>query len=107
MQMYQATVVTILNFEVLSPEITTELIWDTSTDYDYVDSLILTGEKTVLSSQIQEVGFETFNPILNVGGLFVMFVITAGSMVLFLPSSLYSFYKSRTSYEGGRPTVMS
>ena len=68
---YQSTVVSILNVEIITPELTTEKIWDMSRDYEFIDELANTGEQTILNFQIMEIGFDTFNPILNVGGYFI------------------------------------
>jgi len=89
---------------VLDPEYTTELVWDMSMEYDYVDELLLSGKETVLSVHILEIGFDTFNPILNVGGLFVLFSIMGAQMAIALVVSiLWILLKklSATLFEGG------
>jgi len=48
--------------EIISPEITTKRIMDTKPDYAYVEFINDNKIDTVLSAQIQDIGFETFNP---------------------------------------------
>lgn len=69
---FQNTIASVLNMDIISPELTTKRIMDTKPDYSYVEFINQNKIDTVLSAQIQDIGFETFNPLLNVGGLFVL-----------------------------------
>ena len=45
----------------------------------------------MLIYQIQDMGFETFNPILNIGGLFIVFVLIVAEFFLLAAIKLVIF----------------
>lgn len=48
----------------------------------YVEAAILNDQPMFLSQQIYDVGFETFNPVLNLGGLYFIFVFILTNMMV-------------------------
>lgn len=71
-QFFSKIIISILNAEILDPAWTTELVFDFQKDYMIVNAIDQLDIKTNLNDQIKELGFETFNPILNLGGLFII-----------------------------------
>jgi hypothetical protein len=66
-----AFIIKILNVDLISPEIVNELLFDFTRDYQLIEE----STPSILLPSIQEMGFETLNPILNLQGLFLIFVI--------------------------------
>lgn len=65
----------IVNAELIDPSWSTELIFDFELDKEYVDEALDNEEpQKYLHSSIYEMGFETYNPVLNLGGVYVFFV---------------------------------
>jgi len=65
------------------------------------------GQKTILIDQIQENGFETFNPILNLGGIFVIVALYVAKVIFVLSLQVLAWAFrfanriSRSNFEGG------
>lgn len=85
-QMFQNVLVRLINVELLDPEWTTSYVFDFDKDIELVETMQDQNTQTILGNQIINMGFETFNPILNLGGLFIILnfslVITLASMVV-------------------------
>jgi len=104
-QIWTSTLASILNTELISPEMTTEKAWNTEPDYEYIQQITINNEVSSLTPQLQETGFETFNPLLNLGGQLWIIIITMGEMGLVVAcTSLWRFLKRCRSViqnEGG------
>ena len=74
----------------IDPSWSTELIFDFEPDEEYVNELLTYDklEDTSMGSNIYDLGFETFNPILNSGGFFVMYSATLVLMGVLLAVKL-------------------
>lgn len=60
-------------------------MFDFEAQENFVDEMITDGklqEDTALTRNIYDLGFEQFDPILNVGGLYIMFAVTMALMSL-------------------------
>lgn len=70
------TIIDILNADVLNPELVYNLLFNFNFDLQ-LDSLLENDERywsLNIIPQIKDMGFKTFNPILNLGGLFIVFL---------------------------------
>lgn len=97
----------LLNAEVLDPEWSTALMFDFDNDQNYVEQALAVNHPMVLKKQFYDFGFETFNPILNLGGLYLIFSTTVTLMGIFAAGHLISkILKFKTSAstmkEGGK-----
>lgn len=63
-----------INADVLDPQWTTGLIFNFDIEYSYVESAFDQNHKLFLNKQVFEGGFEMFNPVYNLGGLFLILV---------------------------------
>lgn len=63
--------INVVNVEVVESEQSTEKWFDFDQDEELVTKIDNKKGKTILSEQIKDMGFETYNPILNIGGLFL------------------------------------
>lgn len=83
-ELYNKALVEFLGAEVIDPSWTTELIYDFDTELDLIDEMTTDGKlsDTVLKRNIYDLGFEQFDPILNTGGLYIMFFMTLGFMTV-------------------------
>ena len=114
-KMFSNLLLQIINAEVLDPEWTTELVYDFTRDRDMMDLVEETNKETILIDQIQENGFENFNPILNLGGIFVIFTIYLARVLLFVCLKILAWAfrlcnrinRISTKFEGGRSRIMS
>lgn len=61
-----------MNADVLDPQWTTGLLFDFNIEYNYVEEAFDQNHEIFLSSQVFEGGFEMFNPVFNLGGLFLI-----------------------------------
>jgi hypothetical protein len=110
-EFFANTIISILNVDVLSPEYINQALFNFTSDeslmqllndpnstYSYLNILIPT---------IQEMGFESYNAILNLQGLFVVFILVAAEYIL-LAFALIILYlleamrkREKAQYEGG------
>lgn len=87
------------------------MVFDFEVQEKYVEELITDGdlEDTALTKNIYDLNYELFDPILNVGGFFVMFAFTLGlmclSVILKVLWKAFSSLKASLSHEGGNPTI--
>ena len=71
-------IITILNIDVLDPNLIYDLV---GFDFSYEDDLMKQTEEDVsakdyaIITQVQDMDFQSFNPIMNIGGLFVVILI--------------------------------
>lgn len=63
---------TLINFEIIDPSISTALIFDFRIDEVYVERAREIQRQMSLQPQIYTIGFESYNPVLNLGGLYVI-----------------------------------
>lgn len=92
----------IINFEIFDPTLVTKQIYDFSKDYEIANKAQNRNE--VLNFQLVEAGIGSYNPILNVGGLFFIIVLMFLCMVAVLVCKLAfstCFRKTSTTNEGG------
>jgi hypothetical protein len=70
--------VRILGAEVIDPSWSTELIFDFEPDEEYINDLLINDklDSTSMGANIYDLGFETFNPILNSGGFYIIYIAT-------------------------------
>ena len=73
--------ITVLNAEVIDPEWTTKLIFNFDIDQVYAEEMVKARISMMLQPQIYEAGFDTYNPILNCGGLYVFICIFIAFML--------------------------
>lgn len=97
----------ILNVEVLDPEWTTELMFDFNADENYVFEKLTNGTLENLDQKIYDLGFESFDPIRNSGGLFIFYLFAVSFITLIVCISIVLMIyrkrcKRRTSAEGGQ-----
>lgn len=75
----------IMNFEIIDPVLITGQMFDFDPDEDYAQ-LMQTEYQSRVRFQLVDMGFETYNPILNVGGIFFImlyfFIVTCGAGIL-------------------------
>lgn len=64
-----------LNAEVIDPDWSTALMYNFDFDINYVEYAIDQNHPMLLSKSIYDVGFETYNPILNLGGLYIFYLL--------------------------------
>ena len=64
-------VVSLIEFDILDPDYTTRLIFDFQQD----DNNELKGLTDVPSGTLSNFGYDTMNPILNMGGVFIFFTL--------------------------------
>lgn len=65
----------LLNAEIIDPLWSTAYIYNFNNDIQYVEYAMEQNHPMFLSKAIYDVGFETFNPILNLGGLYIFFLV--------------------------------
>lgn len=75
---------TFINADLLDPQWTTSLVFDYEPDIIFVEEAFDNSQPLILTREIYEQGFETFNPILNLGGLFVIITYVVIKMVVLL-----------------------
>ena len=87
----------VINFDILDPEWTTKYFFNFDYDIALGDEQIGLGKKTILNQQMQINEYETFNPMLNVGGIILIavyyFIILA--FYLLLKFVIYIITKSQ------------
>lgn len=81
-QLIMGTILRLLNAELLDPTLLDQVVFDFSTDVLYVEAAIVKVQKMFLSQQIYDVGFETYNPVLNLGGLYFIFLFILINMTV-------------------------
>lgn len=94
--------------EVIDPSWSTALVYDFHYDEDYVNEAMESDVKMLLSKQMYELGFTTYNPVLNIGGLYVFFIIISIEMVVL--ATIWAIIKilkhmQKTQSEGGDPSI--
>ena len=73
---------TILNAEVLDPDWTTKLFLNFDIDELFAQEMFLAKADMMLQPQVYDAGYETFNSILNVGGLYMMLLLLIAGMII-------------------------
>ena len=71
-QILLSIIVSLLNAEILSPEWTTALVFDFESDTSFVENMFATNSEMILSRSIYDGSFEAFNPIKNLGGIYLI-----------------------------------
>lgn len=74
----------LLNADAVDPAWLDGLTFNFEPDVKYVEYAFSMDRKMFLNKQIYDVGFETYNPVLNLGGLYVIMVFVLGHMVLLI-----------------------
>jgi hypothetical protein len=89
-----------LNVEVLDPQWTTQIVFDFSYAEDKVEMINHT--ETILIPILKDSGFETYDPVLNSGGISI---ILSGLIILLLIKGIIEFLRylrsKKLSFEGG------
>jgi hypothetical protein len=68
----------IVNVEIFESEYTTELILDFENDEELIRRLKIIGRDDILlNDNLIDMGFESYSPILNIGGLFLQYIYLA------------------------------
>lgn len=75
----------LLNADIIDPDYSTSFIYNFDPDLQYIETARAEGYKTFLNEQIYRMGFETFNPIYNLGGIYI-FLVLLGTQVFVLGS---------------------
>ena len=81
-QLFANTLIYIVNAEILNPEMLSDVVFDFSANLRVVKVINgeveteqeLPPEAKYLIPQVQDMGFETYNSILNLGGIFIIIV---------------------------------
>ena len=73
---FSSMIITVLNVDLISPEFINEKLFDFTPYYGLMEGFN-SSNPSILLPTIQEMGFETFNPILNLQGLFLIFMVLA------------------------------
>lgn len=73
-QMIMGTILNLLNADVIDPDWSTALVYDFAPDTKYVEYAFQVDHKMFLTKQIYDTGFETYNPVLNLGGLYIFII---------------------------------
>ena len=60
----------IVNFDLINSEWITRLLFNFDKEEELVNRITQSNHRTILSENLQEMEYETFNPVLNVGGIF-------------------------------------
>lgn len=95
----------LINAEVISSDWTTALVFNFEPDIEFVETAMDQELELSLKLSIYELGFETYNPILNLGGLYIFLVYIALKVLFFIVIFLYGKwnkkYKISFEEEGG------
>lgn len=70
--MMSSTLIEVISADIVEPEIINRFI---GLDYEDQSMQPPMEEDTILIPQIQELGFETYNPLFNLGGIFLFMII--------------------------------
>lgn len=81
-QLFTNTMFFIINADVIDPTWSTELFFNFEDDLTFVSEKITEGAPLVISKNAYGLGFEAFNPIFNIGGLFIILLILFSGMVV-------------------------
>jgi hypothetical protein len=88
----------ILGAEVIDPSWSTELMFNFEADEEFVNELLVNDmlDETSIGSNIFDLGFETFNPILNSGGFYIIYLFTLILMgiILSIKAGSYALKKA-------------
>lgn len=96
-------VMKVLNFEFIDPKMITDEVYDFEYDKMWAE-YVQTYKPSDFNFHLVDLDFETFNPILNAGGLFILICLYSVLIVPFLILYLYvhlCMRKSDTEGEGG------
>lgn len=74
-QMVMGTILGLLNAEMIDPNLLNHMVFNYDPDVLYVESAFVFEKTMFLNKQIYDVGFETYNPVLNLGGLYFIFLL--------------------------------
>lgn len=75
---YMMTIVyRLINADVIDPDWSTSLVYNFEPDINYVETARKLDHQTYLNNQLYRVGFETFNPVYNLGGIYVFLILVA------------------------------
>lgn len=83
-RLFHQVLATILNAEVIDPDWTTKLLFDFEIDETYAEEMMKARISMMLQPQIYDMGFDSYNPILNCGGLYVCICLFIASMIALL-----------------------
>jgi hypothetical protein len=94
-----------INAELLDPEYTTAYVFDLTVDEDFVEQAFVDNFKMFLNRRFYDVGFESYNPQNNLGGLYIYLVFIKTQMAVIIAIVLFSYLlvilRATTQKEGG------
>lgn len=76
-QLIMGNILKLLQADVIDPVWLDGSVFDYSSDERYVEYAMDQNHPMFLKKQIYDCGFETYNPVLNLGGLYGIFVLLA------------------------------
>ena len=95
-------IILVVNAELIDPDWSTAFVFDFEPDLNYVENAFAKGKTGLLSVQINELGFQSYNPVYNMGGLFVMIFVVLGQLVFFTVLHTLTYkMSSEERHEGG------
>lgn len=75
-------ILSVLNAEIIDAGLLDQVVFDYTSDVLYVEAALVEEQPMFLSQQIYDVGFETYNPVLNLGGLYFIFLFILVNMMV-------------------------
>lgn len=83
----------LLNADIIDPDYTTAMVYEFQPDLQYVETARHENHKTYLTDEIYRVGIQSFNPIYNLGGIYVMLAFLGAQV--FILGAIWVYVKSR------------
>ena len=91
-QTFTSAIINILNVDILDPALVQDPLFEFDENEAVMDLINDDPEllkDSMLIAQIQDLGFETFNPILNIGGIFVLILMLTFQLIIIWPLRLF------------------
>jgi hypothetical protein len=72
-----------VNFDLIDTQLLFGNFFNFEQEYELISLIEEKKEETVLSRPLMEIEYETFNPILNIGGILITFIVYFAQIVVY------------------------